>query len=96
MSVKKESVKEKIRRVSILISICIRIAREIQSKTSQFATIGYALEFYALKYILIGDVHLLNLAQVRREGKDIWVIIDPGNSIFFTNKYDYLFRDLYE
>lgn len=95
-SASKESIQDRIRRVSILLSICLRITKEIQTRTPGFSSIGHALEFYALKYILIGDVHLLNVAQVERHGKSIWVITDPGNSIFFTNKYDHLFNGLYE
>lgn len=95
VSAAKESVQDKIRRISILLSICIKIAKEIQTRTPEFASIGHALEFYGKKYILIGDVHLLNVAQVDRKGKSTWVIIDPGVSIFFTNKYDHLFKDLY-
>ena len=95
VSAAKEFIQDKVRRISILLSICIKIAKEIQIRTPEFASIGHALEFYGNKYILIGDVHLLNVAQVDRKGKSTWVIIDPGVSLFFTNKFDHLFKDLY-
>lgn len=60
------------------------------SKGSVLPNVGRAIRDLIDRGIVLADVHLGNIGYVKRDGRFIDAITDPGNSVFLTQKFDRL------